>query len=313
MSKFFVPAAVLTPADQLRESLGRAERWFPNLRGAGAQALDLCHLFDQIAAAIKELGAAGVDVRAEQMRFEMLLGQLRRHQGRFLAEVGAALPAEREHVQPSETRWWWFLDQIAAQQRRRGLVRALGIGLGVVLLCVASWWVYDRFIAPPPHVRQAIRRTMAGENLVAEGDLSAAVAEFEAAAVLTPDDPDLWVWRGVLYRKLGQHDDAEAAFEQAHSLYDTEADFLLERGVISLQVGDLDAAQADAEALIAEAPQSGWGYYARAGIMATRENYAAALSDLDRAIELADQAGDTDLEALARMQRATLMQLSWGQ
>ncbi len=312
MSKFFVPPATLTPSDQLRESLDRAERLLSNLRGAGPQGMDLLHLFDRIAATLDELGAAGVDVRVEQMRFEMFQKQLRRRGGLFLAEVGAALSAQRGEERPDDARWWWFLDRVVSQRRRQGLVRGLGIGLGILLLCAASWFVYDRFIAPPPQVRQAIRHRMVGEKLVDEGDWSAGLAEFEAATALDPDDPESWVWCGILYQKLDQRDDADAAFERARDLYGQEVAFLLERGALFLRIGHLDAAQADAETVIAQDPQSGWGYYARAGVLATREEYVAAISDLDRAIELADQAEDTELEALARTQRAMVLQLSLG-
>jgi len=309
MGKFFIPLTARTPADRIRESLDRAERCVSNLRGAGTQALALLHLLDQAAQGLAELEAAGVDVRAERVRFETVQRQLRRRQDRFLAEAGAALREERASVQPDQTRWWWFLDQAATRQQRRQLRhRLVGVLVAAVLLLVA-WLAYDRFIAPPPQVRQAFQHSNAGEMLVEEGDLWAALAEFEAAAALTPDDPDPWLWQGVIHFELDELDDAEVAFDTARVLYETEFDFLLARGMTYLRVGDLTAAGADAEQAIVESPHSGWGYYLRASIAVEEGDYDAAVADLEQAESLARAAGDTQLEAYTRTQRAMVIQL----
>jgi len=309
MGKFFIPLTARTPADRIRESLDRAERCVSNLRGAGTQALALLHLLDQAAQGLAELEAAGVDVRAERVRFETVQRQLRRRQDRFLAEAGAALREERASVQPDQTRWWWFLDQAATRQQRRQLRhRLVGVLVAAVLLLVA-WLAYDRFIAPPPQVRQAFQHSNAGEMLVEEGDLWAALAEFEAAAALTPDDPDPWLWQGVIHFELDELDDAEVAFDTARVLYETEFDFLLARGMTYLRVGDLTAAGADAEQAIVESPHSGWGYYLRASIAVEEGDYDAAVADLEQAEGLARAAGDTQLEAYTRTQRAMVIQL----
>jgi hypothetical protein len=60
-------------------------------------------------------------------------------------------------------------------------------------------------------------------------------------------------------------------------------------------------------------PSSAIGTYVRANILAERGDYAAAVADLERAAELAQEAGDSQLEATARVQRAMLMQLWAGQ
>ncbi len=309
MGKLFVPSAAHTPADRVREVLDQAERLVYDLRGAAPQVLKLLHLLDQAAEALAELEAAGMDVRAERVRFETVQRQLRRRQGRFLAGAGAALREERAAVQPDRVRWWWFLDEAVALQRRQQLRRVLVWALVAVILLAVTWLVYDRFIAPPPHVRQAFHHSTTGGRLVEEGDLRAALAEFEAAAVLNPDDPDPWLWQGVIHFELNELDRAELAFEAARSLYETDLDFLLDRGMTYLRVGDLDAANADVEQAILENPDAGSGYYLRASIAGERGDYPAAIADLERAEELAHAAGDMQLEATARTQRAMVMQL----
>ena len=309
MGKFYVPSTARTPADRIREALGQAELLASRLRGAGPQVLELLHLLDQGADALAELEAGGADVRAERARFETVQRQLRRRQGLFLAEAGGACQEERAAVQPDPARWWWFLDEAVVQQRVRRLRRWL-LGILVAALVLSGvWWAYDRFIAPPPQVRQAYQLSLSGETLAGAGDLRAALAQFEAAAALTPEDPEPWIWQGVIRSELGELDDAQAAFETARSLYQTDFDFLLDRGRAYLRVGNLDAASADIEQAILESPDSGHGYLLRSGVAMERGDYAAAVADLEQAAELAQAAGDAQLEAVARAQRAMVIQL----
>jgi Tfp pilus assembly protein PilF len=99
----------------------------------------------------------------------------------------------------------------------------------------------------------------------------------------------------------------------ARFLYRTEFDFLRERAFTYLQVGDLAAAEADADQAIRENPESGHGYYVRAAVYTEQEDYTAAVVDLDQAAGLASAAGDTQLEATARAQRARVIQLALAQ
>jgi tetratricopeptide (TPR) repeat protein len=313
MGRHFVPSAILTPADRLRQSLDEAEQFVVGIRGSGPQVLELLHLLDQITDLVAELEVNGVDVRAECVRFETVQRQLRRHQDHLVVEAGSAFQKERVAVQPDRSRWWWFLDEAVVQERRSRLQRMLAWSLVLVFLCVGAWLIYDRFIAPSPQMRQSLQRSAAGEEAIEEGDLQTALAEFEAAAAITPDDPALWVWKGVIHLELGELDEAQEAFDTARPLYDTEADFLVDRALTYLRVGDLDAASADIEQVITADPSSAIGTYVRANILAERGDYAAAVADLERAAELAQEAGDSQLEATARVQRAMLMQLWAGQ
>ena len=250
---------------------------------------------------------------AERVRFETLERQLRQRQSRFLAEAGAALQKERAAAQPDRVRWWWFLDEEVARQRVQRLRRVLVWGLVALVLLAGLWLIYDRFIAPPPEVRQALERSASGEALVEKGDLRAALAEFEAAAALTPDDASLWIWQGALHTELNEPDEAQVAFDKARGLYQANYDFSLDRALVYLRARDLAAASADVEQAIQEQPDLGRGYYLRASIYAESGDYAAAVADLEQAADLAQAAGDTQLEAAARVQRAMMMQLQMAQ
>jgi Tfp pilus assembly protein PilF len=180
--------------------------------------------------------------------------------------------------------------------------------LGAVGFFLVVWFVYDRTIAPPPEVREAYRFSTSGEDLAEQGDLQAALTAFDTAISLTPDDPRLWVWRGVLHVELEEPDKAQVAFDKALSLYDSEGSLLMDRGMAYLRVGNLDAAEDDIEQAIVEDPESGWPYYVRASIDTERGDCIRAADDLELAAERANRAGDTRLEALARAQRAMVMQ-----
>jgi tetratricopeptide (TPR) repeat protein len=313
MGSYFVPFAADTPAERIREILDRAERRVIGIRGAGHQAVELLHMLDQAEDGLKELGDADTDFRAEASRLETVQRQLRRRQRQFLSEVRGALEKERAEVQPDPEHWWWFLDETYAQQQRRRLRRALiGVVAGAVVLA-AAWVVYDRFIAPPPNVRQAYQRATSGQNLAEQGDLRGALPEFEAAVALDPTDSEHWTWKGIIHAELNETDEAAAAFDTARSLSERELAFLLERGMAYLRIGNLEKANADAEEAVAEYPEEGWALILRANTAVERGDIFAALTDLDEASKLAAATGDVQLEAYARTQRAMVLQLQAGQ
>jgi|YNPBryantNP2012_1023418.scaffolds.fasta_scaffold00201_10 tetratricopeptide (TPR) repeat protein len=309
VGKFFVPTTAHTPADQVREALDKSEKILATLRGRGSQVLGLLHLMDRTAHLLAGLEEAGVDVRAEKARFESIKGQLRSRKMRFLREAKKALLEERAIVQPERERWWWFLDVEAAQEWKQRLRRgAISLAVTAVLLLI-GYVIYDRFIAPPPEVRQAYSHNMNGEKFVEERNFEAALLEFEAAASLVPDDPSYWVWIGVLSSELGRQERAEEAYARARMLYADEYEFLLERTVVFLRTGRHDAALSDVEQAIALQPASGRGYYTRSLILLEQGDRLAAIADLERASTLAHEAGDVHLEAMARTQLAMVMQM----
>lgn len=313
MGKYFVPATAMTPGDSVREALARSEQRLASLRKLGAQALELLHLFDQISDGLEQLKAAGVDVRAEETRFETVQRQLDARKSIFMAQVRSTLDEERRLVQPGIERWWWYLDTALTDERKRRAQRNLKIGIGVLIALAVAWIVYDRFIAPPQNVRDAYQRASSGESLVEAGDLEGALAEFQAAVALNPEDADHLVWTGVVYQVLGKAEQAEVAFGAARALFDSDLEFLLSRGMKYVRIGDLDAAEADARKAIEQYPDSGWAYTLLSSVAASKGDYTAAVEALDQAAEMGAQTGDSQLEAYARTQRAMMMQLQMGQ
>ena len=196
------------------------------------------------------------------------------------------------------------------QERKKKLRRTLIIGLSVIGLLVVAGLIYYFFLAPPFEIRQAIRHERRGEYLARdEGDLEAALAEFEAANAFDPANPGYLVWIGVLRSELGDTDAGEEAFASARALYETDAIFLSKRTEVYRDVGNLEAAITDIDQAIAENPDWGWLYYTRHTVNLELGDYWAAFEDLETADELAQEAGDAQLEAMSRMQKAMVMQM----
>ena len=308
MGKYFVPSEAHTSAVKVREMLDDAEKLVVRMRKVGPQVLTLLHLLDGILDALLEIAETGIDLRPEQSRFQTVQRRLDGQKARFLAEAGEAFQEERSALQPDRERWWWFLDEMLAEQRKRRLRKALttaGIVAGVLVIMALA---YELFLAPPPEVREAYRLESAGENLAIDGDLRGALVEFEKAAEVLPDQGDHWIWIGVLNDALDEPDEAEEAFERARPLFESEYEYLLQRAQAYSRVGDVDAALVDADQAIAINLDSGTGYYVRHSVHIAREDYASAYTDLEQAAALAHESGDVQLEATARVQLAMLIQ-----
>jgi tetratricopeptide (TPR) repeat protein len=309
VGKLYVPKKTRTPADEVRQRLSQAEQDVTSLPGAGPEALQLLHAFDQIEDDLNQLERSNVDVRVERTNFEVVQRQLQDRKRRFLREVGGVLQEERSRIEPARSRWWWYLDEVAAKERWRRL-RRLGLGAAAVLVFLAAAWLaYQRFLAPPPEVGQAFRQMEAGRRQVEEEDFRGALIAFATATELTPGDPEPWLWKGVIQDQLDDSDAAQDAFEEARRLYDTPFGFVLNRGRVYLQAGDVEQAEADVRTAVELNPDSGWCYYLRAGIAMRNGDPDAALADLNRAATLAEENGDAQLQALASTQKAGVMKL----
>lgn len=297
------PIGGRTLADELRDDLGRCEKWVTQI-GAGIDELALLRLLDRVSDELERLEGRGVDLRAERGRLESVLAQLQRHDKALVAQIGPALATQR----PAGARWWWHLDEQVAAKRRRLLKRtALGTLLGLGLL-VAAYLFYDRVLAPPPHIRQANAHFAEGEQLAAEGDLARAIEEFEAVTALNPEYSEAHLWLGVLYQATGEAQQAETAFERARALLGSEARFLFQRGAFYLWLNDPDAAYKDALTAIEQAPDQPEGYFLLGNVAEVVGDMELAVASFQHTAELAEATGNAELQATARMRLATALQ-----
>ena len=169
----------------LRETLRQCELRVANLKGVGPGAMDVLRWMDRIAEDLGSLRAGGMDVRSEETRFEALESLLR-SKGRVLVREmrsvgGLARARAQEEALPAEQRWWWYLD-LSEKERLQARVRrtAIGVVVGAALLAIGAFAV-NRLFPPDPVVVAKIEHTQLAERYLEEGEIEAAVAEYEAA------------------------------------------------------------------------------------------------------------------------------------
>ncbi len=300
-----------TPSAQVREILGQLEAHIGKLEHAsGEEAQGIPALFDAAQARLVELERAGVSSPAEALRFETVSGTFRRKAQAFLRKVGGAegLAALRPAQTLAPEQWWWFIDRWWAEQRkaqRRRQVKSLLIGAAVLAVVAV---VYALFLAPDKTVSQTIRLQQMAEQLAQAGDDAAALDKVNEALALSPDNAGLLALKGVVQTRLGSEAEAATTFAAAEAASGSREQFLLIRAQVYLMLGQPEAVLADAEAAIAANPQSARGYLYLAQANTDLGNFLEAERQYDEAGRLADAAGDVEIAAIARVQKAYLYQ-----
>jgi regulator of sirC expression with transglutaminase-like and TPR domain len=314
MSPRDVPRGKLTPADDLREVLRQCELKVAALKGMGAEAVDFLRLMDKAHTLFAKLETTGIDLRAEQSRWETVTRQLHSQAKVLVREVHTTggLKHLQETIQPSSDRWWWFLDQEVNRQRQQSIRRILvGGGIALLILVVISL-LYQRFLAPDPITQQAFQLSYRGEQAIQEGNLEAALAKYQALRELIPDDPEAYLRQGALYQVLDREEEAAQAFAYAQALLADQTEFFVQRGMIYLELGQLEFAQADAKEALSLNPESAMAYLILASVYESWGQMSKAIDHLEQAATLANAQGNDDLYVLIRYRQGLLMGGSGG-
>ncbi len=303
----------VTPADELRDLLTLNEKRVVDLRGQGAKALDLLLDLDRIVEMWPQLEAQGVDLRPELGRWETLQAAVQSRGAVLVQEMRAAggLSAVRRQQHPGGAagKWWFLAEQVRAQRMRRWRRAGIIFASSVTVVGLLYVLVFHVLFPVDPNVRAAYNAQSAGERkLATEGDLVGALADFRRVTELMPDDPTSWLRVGCTLLRLGDAAGAAENFRQAEVLVADGVAFRLFRAPICQSLGVLDVAEADLRAVIADDPENATAYYYLSVILEQRGVLAEALAAVERAAELADASGDTQLVALARFRMGMLMQ-----
>ncbi len=303
-----VQVGKLTPADELRDLLGRAERRLANVDSASAeQLLELMGWLDQIVTLIAELEAGGVDLRPERTRLESIEGLLRSKAGRIVRRTGLALSRRREEVKPDESHWWWWLDRFVLTRARQRLQRALISVAVVAILALGGYAAFKYFFPTNPNVEKAQGLQLTAERLVMEGNWAGAEEQLVQALAYTPDDAMLWVWLGVVRERQGNQAGAEEAFAKARALSQSELSYLLARGQVYVQSNQGDKALAEAEKAVELAPDSAQAHFLLASAYEILGRQLEAIQEFEKTAALAEDK-EPQLVVLARMRMGMLMQ-----
>ena len=125
------------------------------------------------------------------------------------------------------------------------------------------------------------------------GDYKGAIADYDSAIRLNPDDTDAYNNRGIAKSDLGQHFAAIADYDSAIRLNPDDARTYYNRGIAKYRLGQYFAAIADYDSAIRLNSDYANAYYNR-GIAKTQLNrISEAKRDVRTALRLAKQAGDT--------------------
>lgn len=295
------------PANQLREALDKAERMVVQIDGQNAEAFLL--LLDRLDHTFDELAPDGIDLRAEEVRWQSLLSRLDSKPNAIVAAAaGAGGLAELRRRNPPAESFWWRLDSLVVE-RRRGAIRRAVLTIGGLIIAVATLlWGINKLFPPNPQAVAMVEATNQIDRLVAEQRWEEALAVVQAARQGLPNEAELVVWEVVLYERLGNTEGAAAALQEAKTLLaDQPTQVWILLGNNRMMAGDLDGAEAAAQEGLAVAPDDPMVTFLLGSIAETR-------GDIPRAIELfqktSELAGDENaqLNVIARVRLGHLMQ-----
>ncbi len=300
-----------TQAEALRALLNDLELRIARLQESNPKdALQIPDLFDQVEEIIERLHQAGGSTSSEDSHLETLKAQFNSKRHLFLSRIGGAavLVKSRQSIAPPEDHWWWFVDQTLIQERRALTRRILAIGGVIALFLIGLFAAYQSFLKPDPTLQASVGFQNRAENLLIEKRYKEALVEVNQALELTTDNPDLFVLRGVLIEILGQPALAREDFDTALKAYPEEDDFYMIRAGYYVMTEQAELALADADKATELNPDSAMGFIRKAQAYELLGEVENAIENYELASDAAERTGNPQLQVIARMSMAQLMQ-----
>lgn len=305
------PTPPHTQLGELRDLLATIEKRITRLKESSSdEVLGILPLFDQAENRLAALENAEVNTGSERAHFETLLMQFRKRGSLFVNRAGgsAAVRQARLDRQPKEDYWWWFMDEILASERKSSLRRWAGGFFVLVIVLIGVAFIYRRFLAPDPAFQASYSLHQEAEDALIAGDPQLALEKVNAALTYTPDDAELYLLQGVIYQALADTDTAERSFEIAKQKFESDETFYARRSWLYVLISKPDLAVEDANTAIAINPNMAYAYIFRAQAYEAMGDIAAALADYEQASEIADRTGDAEIQVIARMRLAQLLE-----
>ena len=299
-----------TPAEELRAILGQLEAGVGRLGVSGTERpAEILTQLDRATELLDALSQHGGNLAGEQARLHTITQQLYRKGKAFLSGIGGAdtLRSLRAHTNPPPDNWWWTIDERLAadrQARRRRTIRTLGVA---VVAVAALSLLYTLFLAPDEATRERYRHEQQAETALMQGDLELALSEVESALAHAPGNGELLILRGVVLQMAGRSDEAEQDFTAVRQTIESPETFYSTRAQAYLMAGAADRALEDTERMLELNPESALAYFQMGNVNATLGNLLEANRNYEEASRLAAAAGQSELEAMSRVQLANLM------
>jgi tetratricopeptide (TPR) repeat protein len=112
------------------------------------------------------------------------------------------------------------------------------------------------------------------------------LAQWTSAIEKSPDDPDLYLYRGELHSQRDERTNAIDDFTQAINLKPSYIAAYRSRAYMYGMIAQYDKAALDANKVIALIPDSAEGYQTRGWVYSVREQYGEAIADWKRALAM---------------------------
>ncbi len=298
-----------TPLDRIRGHLTQAEKLLANL-GPGNVA-EFLALLDQIDVGLRALEAQGIDARPERTRQESILNRLQRDPHRVVqaARGAGGLGRLRQAHLPAEG-FWWHLDRLAREQRRRAWLRSLRVALVLLLVVGGGYGLLIRLFPPDPQAVLMSELVSELQERALEQDWEGALERIqEAKARVDPTDPELRAWEAAILERMGDRARAQAVVRALFESTPPQEQWSLwiTLGNVRLTVGDLAGAEEAAQQALVLAPQEPLVHYLLGNVAEAAGRPREAIEHYQRAFDLA-QDTDPQLAALSRVRLGFLLQ-----
>ena len=294
-------------ATALRENLAEAERLVVNVSPDNVETLLV--LLDELDGQFETLALDQVDLRGEEGRWEGLQSRLARRPAPIVTSGRKAGGWEGLRLRHAPaTNFWWRLDHLLAERRRRLIIRSVGSVVAIVALIALALWGVNKLFPPDPDALLLMDANSQIDQFLRVQDWQGALDVVETARTTLPVDSEWLSWEVALAEQTGDNKRAQTALARLQQvLAEQPAQIWLSVGERRLAVGDLDGAEAAVRKAEALAPDNPQVYFLLANIAEFRGDYAAALDLFDQTYTLAEQT-DPQLAAIARIRMGNLMQ-----
>ena len=308
-----VQPAALRPSDELRETLDQLDNLVSILRRHTPDEIEVIPgLFERAEVLLARLKKSSKEFQAEESRLRTLLNQFDNQAAIFVRKLGAGRVVRLRQAASGagplpEDHWWWYVDRLVAARRRARLIR-LGMGAAIVtVIILVLVFLYQQFLAPDPNLVAAYGHRGRAEDLAYNGDYQGALEEVDQGLSFLPEDTELLILKGVVLDALGEGDAAQTAYAAAKAtLAEQPANFLILLAQEHIRINQPALAITDMQDALAAHPESAEAYYILAAAQESLDRVQEAYQSYSMAAQYAVQNGNTQLEAMARMQLANL-------
>jgi protein O-mannosyl-transferase len=195
----------------------------------------------------------------------------------------------------------WWLDEPRERLTRRFPVKAVLAAILVLLIPVSAYATWkrcdvwqnsetlwnDTIAKYPRRIPDAYNNR--GYYYSEAGRFGEAVADFDQAIALNPNNAKVWLNKGNALASMGRYPEALVALNRSIAVKDDNADAWNNRGALKLEMGDPAGTIADCSRAIALNPNQRDAYANRSLAHAKLRQYEASIPDSRRAIELAPE------------------------